>query len=230
MGVEYCFVWTWPCLPPEAWAAWVQAVGSIAAILATVWVMHRQHALQLKAQETARRQHEMLQCNRALLAVQGYHRAVTAAAEYFASVPPEVPGRNYLLQPCNGNWILDVDLDSLAFLVAKNAQLLLNRFSQMLVMATQWSELAAALSNFRTSRLEDVLVERQKENGMIPMQPQDLATHAGPQLDNVLRLRTEDLEMVTMQSSRAMGEALGFLRNEVLKLYPETVLPDLDAE
>lgn len=45
----------WPAWPNADWAAWVQAVGSIAAILVAVWVANDQHAKAEKRIEKAER-------------------------------------------------------------------------------------------------------------------------------------------------------------------------------
>lgn len=47
---EFCFYLSWAGWKPEVWAAWVQAVGSVAAIIAAYWIARWQHSQELKAQ------------------------------------------------------------------------------------------------------------------------------------------------------------------------------------
>ena len=48
---ELCFASN---LSSSEWAAWMQAIGSIGAILAAVWIMDRQHRVELERQNVAR--------------------------------------------------------------------------------------------------------------------------------------------------------------------------------
>ena len=48
------------------WAAWVQAIGSIAAIAATGWVVQRQHWLEVERQNDRERSAQVEACNREL--------------------------------------------------------------------------------------------------------------------------------------------------------------------
>lgn len=53
---EYCLLWIdwWPlCMTKAEWSGWVQAIGSVAAIGLSVWVVQRQHRLELRRQAIA---------------------------------------------------------------------------------------------------------------------------------------------------------------------------------
>ncbi|HEU4457769.1 MAG TPA: hypothetical protein VFR90_01440 [Methylibium sp.] len=52
MPPEYCLLWInwWPlCMTKAEWSGWVQAIGSIAAILAGFFFINHQHVLQQRA-------------------------------------------------------------------------------------------------------------------------------------------------------------------------------------
>jgi hypothetical protein len=55
MATEYCVVATTLCLSAEAWAAWVQAIGSVLAIVVTVAVVEWQHRRANRARREDRR-------------------------------------------------------------------------------------------------------------------------------------------------------------------------------
>ena len=63
---EYCFLWIqwWPlCMTKAEWSGWVQAIGSILAILTSAavvwWQVGRQHRLQMTAEERRSLEHEL---------------------------------------------------------------------------------------------------------------------------------------------------------------------------
>lgn len=53
---DYCLFWidSWvTCMPKSEWATWVQAIGSVLAIVFSVWVVTKQHNLELRRQKVA---------------------------------------------------------------------------------------------------------------------------------------------------------------------------------
>lgn len=70
-------LWGWSVPSAEAWAAWVQAVGSIGAILVAVWVSHHQH----EKQRERERDHEREEVRRMLCCLRGELEAAVASVE-----------------------------------------------------------------------------------------------------------------------------------------------------
>lgn len=60
---EFCLAWidsAWTCMPRSDWAAWVQAVGSIAAIAIALYIARKQSATQhASAMKAVRAQHDL---------------------------------------------------------------------------------------------------------------------------------------------------------------------------
>jgi hypothetical protein len=53
---EYCLLWIqhWAiCMPRAEWAAWIQAAGSLAVIIASVWIVQIQHRLERRRRAEA---------------------------------------------------------------------------------------------------------------------------------------------------------------------------------
>lgn len=91
---EYCFLWIdwWPmCMTKAEWSGWVQAIGSIAAILVAVKVASQQHerAVQAKRDEEADR----IEARAQLLL------GIASEADAAVSLQPnEAPDQNWLQQ------------------------------------------------------------------------------------------------------------------------------------
>mgnify|MGYP001164764285 CR=1 FL=1 len=51
--IEWCFLWTQPCLPSSEWAAWAQAVFSAGAVIAAIAVVWWQHHVKSKQDHAA---------------------------------------------------------------------------------------------------------------------------------------------------------------------------------
>ncbi|RZI78743.1 MAG: hypothetical protein EOP38_27175, partial [Rubrivivax sp.] len=63
IAAEYCLLWVnwWPmCMAKGEWSSWVQAIGSVAAILWSSRLIRAQHRLELRRSELVK-QHDLVE-------------------------------------------------------------------------------------------------------------------------------------------------------------------------
>lgn len=212
-----------PWLNREAAPAWVQAIGSVLAILAGIWITERQHTKSLAAHEASQRQLEMHHCNRALLAVYGYYESMRQTVDRLdESHSLEV--RHFRLPVRRGSWVVPMDQDSLAFLVARGGQDVLNLFSQVHVRALEWHMLIDSFFEFTEKKVDSILETRSAELGR-QLRAGELAALVGILIENELKLRASDLDRVTLANARFVDDAIEKLRQRIRELYPHIALP-----
>jgi hypothetical protein len=113
-----------PLLDNGNLAAWVQAIGSVLAIFAAVWITQHQHHLDLEREERASTAREVELCNRALLILGWQFEYLLALREQYLD-----PFRGSKARHLEMTWSLERDIGrrfeldsaSLAFLVAHGA-------------------------------------------------------------------------------------------------------------
>ena len=118
----------WPALLDimvhPATAAWVQAIGSIGAIGAATWVVHRQHLLEVQRQEEQRRQMQVDSINGAMLTLFSQLNQLVTFRKQILDPERANPARHFALAATEtfdfAHWI--VDWKSLSFLVPSEAQ------------------------------------------------------------------------------------------------------------
>jgi hypothetical protein len=224
-------------LGKQDWAAWVQAVGSIAAILATIEVMRRQHlaAIELQdrqhaadnaSQERRRRDDEILQCHRALLAIEGYFNALKEFRSYLAKLPPDATRDfNVITAPIEFFGPLDsIDTSSMAFLVGRNAQDMLNELSRIRGDMQTWHNLYNSVDRFMRDEINPLLKKAEHLKGEA-LGETEMLQAVGKVRADALHRRTHDLRNLTMVLGGRVHIGMARIRERVVELYPDAVLP-----
>lgn len=205
-------------------AAWVQAIGSVGAILAAVSVVKRQHELQVQLSNNVERGRQILMCTRALLACYGYLSALRMYS-YALSRLPEGPARPFLVSSLGTSVVLlPMDLDSLAFLVNVSAPEVLSNFAQLNASERQWHVLKEDLAEFMSKEIDPRLSATQLRLGR-ELKPEELAVQIGPGPHTVLLRRADDIERLTTSELARLPSAIDRAATRIAMLYPEAHLP-----
>jgi hypothetical protein len=237
------------CISAEAWAAWAGAAFASLAIGASFWILTRQlraqeglHKEQLDEQRrllrqeleeqsrqraTAERERELMQLNRALLAIDGYLNGFESYAEQIARVRPTAE-RHFSFPHNKTRWLVPMDQDSLAFLVHRKAQSLLNEFSHVHGAALQWDQMVNDFSD-AIQEVSPALGKLFTERKGQPLDMDSIVSVVGHSKNLEIAQRAADLERYTRELVRGVSESAKGMRLEILRLYPGATLPDEKA-
>lgn len=238
------------CISAEAWAAWAGAAFASLAIGASFWILtsqlraqeklhkeqldeqrrllHQELEEQSRQRETIERERELMQLNRAVLAVDGYLNGFKSYWEDIARVRP-TPERHFFMPHNKTKWVVPMDQDSLAFLVHRKAQSLLNEFSQVHGAALQWDQMVNDFSDAIqevSPTLERLYTERKGQ----PLDLDSIDAVVGHSKNLVIARRVADLESYTQSLVTGVSESAKTMRLEILRLYPGATLPDDAAD
>ena len=237
------------CISAEAWAAWAGATFASLAIGASFWILMRQlraqellHKEQLDEQRKLLRQEldeqnhqraafererELMQLNRALLAVDGYLNGFESYAEKIAKVPRSA-ARHFSFPHNKTRWMVPMDQDSLAFLVHRGAQSLLNEFSHVHGAALQWDQMVNDFSD-AIQEVSPALAKLYTERMGQPLDLDSIISVVGHSTNLVIAQRVADLDRYTNELVNGVSESAKGMRVEILRLYPGATLPDEKA-
>jgi hypothetical protein len=221
---------TWPLVPwvkvyenPYA-AGWVQAFGSIGAILVAIAVVRHQHESALAIQQRAERDRQVLMCTRALLAVEGFLNSLRDYKSALAKVPTG-PFRPFAIAELGTiNVIVPMDLDSLAFLVGQDAGELLNDFSSLHCNERQWHLLLRDLMKFCDQEITP-LVAAEVRSAKRALRPEEFPAIVGRMAYGALSYKCQMIESLVNAGSEMAPSDVASVRNKVQLLYPEARLP-----
>jgi hypothetical protein len=222
----------WPVISPwlqEASApAWVQAIGSIGAILVAVYVVREQNKAAFKLKSQTVRDHEIMMCVRALLACEGYLSALRAYKVHVLERATG-PARHFKFAFGGTTEVLvPMDLDSLAFLAVREGMDALEVFSQINAGERQWAIYREGLVEFTKEAIDLPLRSLFEKTGK-PLQPEEMVAAIGLPANTVLLERTADLERMTEIDSATVPTKILFLHKRIIEIYPGAVLPQRSA-
>lgn len=223
---------TWQITPWATWfassnvASWVQALGSIVAIFVAIEVTHRQHKSALEIQQRIERDRQILMCTRALLVGTGLMSALQDYARVILSKPGSAGRPFAFFWYSNQTTFVQMDLDSLAFLIGRDAGQLLNDFSALHANDRRWSSMLRTLGEFGDKDVDPPLLVERKRLGR-GLSAEEMITAAGPMAYTELLMRTADIERFAVEGLAKLPETIESLRSRVQILYPEARLPEL---
>jgi len=224
VGVAGLLAWPWilPVLEGANAPAWVQAIGSVGAIIAAVIVMHRQHQQQLELLERQRTDSEVTACRRALLVCVGDLEMLRIVRDGLAS------GRQRPFWPFNVNLPrfvgrVSIDLQSLDFLIGKDAQVLLNEFSLARLNGDRLYHQVNALIDIQYA-LEPLFESAESKKGA-PLEVHEIRAALGTRRCAHLEQMIEIVEQACGILGRDLPSQIATLSVRLKELYPSLNVP-----
>ena len=205
-------------------AAWVQAIGSIGAILSAIAVVKRQHESQLSIAAQVERDRQILMSTRGLLACDAFMNSISFYATRLKALGSS-PIRHYrFLELGTMLLLVPMDLDSLAFLVNKSASDVLIAFSQVNGRDRYLVLLLEGLETFCAKEINPVVMAAEKRLER-HLRGDELIDVVGEQLDHILRRRTADIERLSFDSLVSTASEVRLIRSRLSELYPLAIFP-----
>jgi hypothetical protein len=188
----------WPelrdVLVHQATAAWVQAIGSIGAIGAAAWVVHRQHKLEVERLEEQRIQGQVDAINGAMLTLYSQLNMLVVFRAQILEAERGNPARHFALSATEAfefaHWI--IDWKALSFLVPSSAQAAL--LDAILAHNAFHSATQSANERSRLHRIE--LQPRLEASGLdfdAGVTGEAVERAVGQRLTHTMRVMTDDL-------------------------------------
>jgi hypothetical protein len=181
-------------LDSQSLAAWVQAVGSIAAILASVWLVQHQHLLEKKKAEEQQISSRADLVNGAMLVLKSQLEVVASFKRQILANVESHPARHVLL-PAAQNQVVDhliFDQKAFAFLLGTSAQ---EAFMNML-LAHDAFHTAIRIANDRSEFHRAQFQLRLEESDLdleVGATPAAVETAVGHRITHTLKRMTDDL-------------------------------------
>ena len=175
-------------------AAWVQAVGSIAAILASVLLVHHQHLLERRKAEEQRISSQADLVNGALLVLKSQLEVVASFKKQILANVESHPARHVLLPAAQNQFVdhLTFDLMAFAFLLGTPAQ---EAFMNML-LAHDTFHTAIRIANDRSEFHRAQFQPRLEESGLdleVGATAAAVEAAVGHRISHTLKRMTDDL-------------------------------------
>jgi hypothetical protein len=175
-------------------AAWVQAVGSIAAILASVWLVQHQHLLEREKAEEQQMSSRADLVNGAMLVLKSQLEVVASLKRQILADVESHPARHVLLPAAQNQFVdhLTFDQKAFAFLLGTPAQ---EVFMNML-LAHDTFHTAIRIANDRSEFHRTQFQSRLEKSALdleVGATPAAVETAVGHRVSHTLKRMTDDL-------------------------------------
>lgn len=225
-----CVLSTWPTWREDLgmWrtdqglAAWVQAIGSVLAILVAIWVSQRQHRNDLERERLSALEREVALCNRTMLVLsRQYAYLVNVSAQAFRPFEHS-PARHIEVRPDlrhDAADRLDIDASSLAFISMRGAP----QLPVELARVEDYFRLFVAVFNTRSQVHSERLQPKLDAAGLTDLTAKSLhevERIAGPHIVGDLKTLTDEAYSIHARAMELYEHAFVDAPKQFRSIYP----------